>query len=67
MKNLIWLMPLAFIIGCGDKDEDTGEDTAAEDCADEVEDNEEGEDTGGDDGDGESEDTGDDEDTAGEE
>ena len=30
MKSLIWAMPLAIIIGCGDKDEDTGEDTAAD-------------------------------------
>ena len=33
MKSLIWAMPLAIIIGCGDKDEDTGEDTATEDSA----------------------------------
>jgi hypothetical protein len=30
MKSLIWMIPLAFIVGCGDKDEDTGEDSAAE-------------------------------------
>jgi hypothetical protein len=41
MRNLIWSLPLAFIVGCGDKDEDTGdgageeviEDTAGEDTA----------------------------------
>jgi hypothetical protein len=33
MKSLIWMIPLAFIVGCGDKDEDTGEDTAVEDSA----------------------------------
>jgi hypothetical protein len=27
MKSLIWALPLAFIVGCGDNDEDTGEDT----------------------------------------
>ena len=28
MKNLIWIIaPLMFIMGCGDKDEDTGQDT----------------------------------------
>ena len=30
MKALILAIPLAFFIGCGDKDEDTGEDTAVE-------------------------------------
>ncbi len=30
MKNLIWVLPLAFIVGCGDKDEDTGVDTAVD-------------------------------------
>jgi hypothetical protein len=44
MKSLIWAMPLAFIIGCGDKDEDTGEDTTIEDTSD-SQDSEEGEDT----------------------
>ena len=46
MKSLIWLMPLTFIIGCGDKDEDTGEDTAVEDTTEEVDDGAEGADTG---------------------
>ncbi len=32
MKNLICILPLALMFGCGDKDEDTGaEDTAVED------------------------------------
>jgi hypothetical protein len=30
MKNLIWMLPLTFIIGCGDKDEDTGTDTGTD-------------------------------------
>ena len=31
MKNLIWAMPLAFVVGCGDKDDDPGvEDTSEE-------------------------------------
>jgi len=34
MKGLIWALPLAFIIGCGDKDEDTGEDTTEDSAAD---------------------------------
>ena len=25
MKNLIWTIPLALCIACGDKDEDTGD------------------------------------------
>jgi len=30
MRNLICILPLALMFGCGDKDEDTGsEDTAA--------------------------------------
>ena len=41
MKALILAIPLAFVIGCGDKDEDTGEDTAVE-----VEESEEAEDSG---------------------
>ena len=28
MNNLIWIIaPLMFVMGCGDKDEDTGQDT----------------------------------------
>jgi len=35
MKNLIWAFPLIFVVGCGDKDEDTGaEETQVEDTAD---------------------------------
>jgi hypothetical protein len=35
MKNLIWALPLAFIAGCGDKEEDTGvEEAQVEDTAD---------------------------------
>ena len=35
MKNLIWALPLAFITGCGDKEEDTGvEEAQIEDTAD---------------------------------
>ena len=41
MKALILAIPLAFVIGCGDKDEDTGEDTAVE-----AEESEEAEDSG---------------------
>jgi len=37
MKTLIWALPLAFIIGCGDKDEDTGEDTTEDTAADTAE------------------------------
>ena len=37
MKGLIWVLPLAFIIGCGDKDEDTGEDTTEDSAADTAE------------------------------
>ena len=39
MKNLIWALPLAFVVGCGDKEEDTGvEEAPAEDTAGDVED-----------------------------
>ena len=37
MKTLIWALPLAFIMGCGDKDEDTGVDTAEDSTADTAE------------------------------
>ena len=40
MKGLILAIPLAFAIGCGDKDEDTGEETEA------VEETDTGADTG---------------------
>lgn len=45
MKNLIYVMPLAFIIGCGDKDADTAEeeDTTEEVVEDTAEAEEEGE------------------------
>ena len=35
MKNLMWLLPLAFIVGCGDKEEDTGEEVVTEEEAEE--------------------------------
>jgi|TARA_E500000331_G_C17031027_1_gene615135 hypothetical protein len=28
MKKIMYVFPLALILGCGDKDEDTGSDTA---------------------------------------
>ena len=35
MKKIMYILPIALMIGCGDKDEDTGSDTAAiEDTAD---------------------------------
>ena len=34
MKNLIFILPLALMTGCGDSDEDTGsEDTGADTAA----------------------------------
>mgnify|MGYP004395958637 FL=1 len=34
MRNLICVLPLALMLGCGDKDEDTAaEDTGSEDTA----------------------------------
>ena len=45
MKNLIFAIPLAFIIGCGDKDADTAEEEetaeeVVEDTAEEAEEEE---------------------------
>ena len=42
MKNLIWILPMAFAFGCGDKDEDTGSDEVTEDTSEDT-----AEDTGG--------------------
>ena len=33
MKYFLMIAALGFLAGCGDKDEDTGEDTAVEDSA----------------------------------
>tara|TARA_Y100001970_G_C13796000_1_gene632612 strand:- start:230 stop:352 length:123 start_codon:yes stop_codon:yes gene_type:complete len=37
MKTLIWALPLAFIMACGDKDEDTGTDTGTDTAVDSAE------------------------------
>ena len=36
MKNLIWALPLVFVVGCGDKDEDTGVEDTSEEVADDT-------------------------------
>jgi hypothetical protein len=38
MKNLIWILPMAFAFGCGDKDEDTGSEVTEDTSEDTAED-----------------------------
>ena len=43
MRKLICVLPLAFIFACGDKNEDTGEDTSTQEDTSEQEDTAAGE------------------------